>query len=92
MYHNSQNYRLTNNDGWVQVGRPIRPSKPNYIKSTYQNKREYDNYIEYKPQNNMHNITKKIDDNNYKKTLCKNINNIGKCIYGNKCLFAHNID
>ena len=32
----------------------------------------------------------KID--NYKKILCKNINNLGKCIYNNKCLYAHSLE
>ena len=29
---------------------------------------------------------------NYKKILCKNINNVGKCIYNNKCLYAHSLE
>lgn len=82
MYNTIKNYRLTNNDGWVHVGRQSRPAKTSYMKPIQQS-----NYTEYKPQ---YNIQK--DDTNYKKTLCKNINNIGKCIYSNKCLFAHNLE
>ncbi len=35
---------------------------------------------------------RKQKNDNYKKILCKNINNIGKCIYNNKCLYAHSLD
>lgn len=34
----------------------------------------------------------KLRNENYKKILCKNINNIGKCIYNNKCLYAHSLE
>jgi hypothetical protein len=32
------------------------------------------------------------NNDNYKKILCKNINDIGKCIYNNKCLYAHSLE
>ena len=55
-------------------------------------------------QNNINETNNIIDDNsektkqietnndNYKKILCKNINDIGKCIYNNKCLYAHSLE
>lgn len=35
---------------------------------------------------------RKQKNDNYKKILCKNINNIGRCIYNNKCLYAHSLE
>ena len=35
---------------------------------------------------------RKNKGDNYKKILCKNININGKCIYNNKCLYAHSLD
>ena len=32
------------------------------------------------------------DKYNHKKILCKNITSIGKCLYTQKCLFAHSLD
>lgn len=47
--------------------------------------------------NNIDEDSLKIQQNdircgNYKKILCKNINSIGRCIYTNKCLYAHSLD
>jgi len=66
-----------------------------YNQKDNQNDNHYDN--SYRHQHNNQNDND-IDDNekykndNYKKILCKNINSIGKCIYTNKCLYAHSID
>ena len=35
---------------------------------------------------------KKQKNDNYKKILCKNININGRCIYNNKCLYAHTLE
>jgi hypothetical protein len=126
MYHNSKNknetnYRLTNNDGWIQVTRGSKSHTQNntadnltkdyrplgtygssyknhykeHYKSSTQIKPSYyekKDYMHKKVEDTNSEIEEKRDYNNYKKTLCKNINNIGKCIYSNKCLFAHNIE
>lgn len=45
--------------------------------------------------NGSYNITMDIEKykkDNYKKILCKNITSIGRCIYTNKCLYAHSLD
>ena len=36
-------------------------------------------------------LKKQLNDN-FKKILCKNITNSGKCIYNNKCLYAHGLE
>ena len=51
---------------------------------------QYQNDIENDDNISINNDKYKND--NYKKILCKNINSIGKCIYTNKCLYAHSID
>jgi len=55
----------------------IESAKKNFIK-----RKEQDDELDMKSQ--------KID--NYKKILCKNVNTNKKCIYGNKCLYAHSLD
>ena len=36
--------------------------------------------------------TLRYKNENYKKILCKNIHSIGRCVYTNKCLYAHSLD
>jgi hypothetical protein len=38
------------------------------------------------------NYDKKIKDINFKKLLCNNILTIGKCCYGNNCLYSHSLN
>lgn len=56
------------------------------------NRRFVDNYPKKERVNydNYYSFDRKQD--NYKKILCKNINSIGKCIYMNKCLYAHSLE
>jgi len=57
------------------------------------NKRTWRNYkrdAEEKYQDEE--ISRSSRNENYKKILCKNINNVGKCIYNNKCLYAHSLE
>ena len=51
-----------------------------------------DTYHKKNNEFNRENNIKKQKSDNYKKILCKNINIHGKCIYNNKCLYAHSIE
>ncbi|VBB18089.1 hypothetical protein YASMINEVIRUS_552 [Yasminevirus sp. GU-2018] len=65
----------------------IRVMKKDQSRSSYrdrQDDRDSDDSQEYD--------NTKYKNDNYKKILCKNINSIGKCIYTNKCLYAHSLD
>jgi hypothetical protein len=53
--------------------------------------RSFKNY-HYRTAMNHQDPERNQKQDNYKKILCKNITSSGKCIYGNKCLYAHSLD
>jgi hypothetical protein len=57
--------------------------KQDTVQEKKMNKDNRDNESEY---------TRKQKNDNYKKILCKNITSCGKCIYNNKCLYAHSLE
>jgi hypothetical protein len=51
-----------------------------------------DESVSTKENNEASDVMISRKQNNYKKILCKNINRIGRCVYNNKCLYAHSLD
>lgn len=82
--------------------RPWQPQSRNrhYHRDSYNNRdreHSYDSHdkchgSDRESRYDRNNDKKRQKNDNYKKILCKNINRDGKCIYNNKCLFAHNLE
>lgn len=64
----------------------------NYYNNNYQKKNKNDNWTFVRNDNHKVEYDDNTASKNFKKILCKNINSVGKCIYTNKCLYAHSLD
>lgn len=94
---------ITDNNRWIPVSNKFNGNHNNYINDKpWHNKcNTYNKYERYNRDTSYQTVNRyKVDceymrkqrNDNYKKILCKNIINGNKCIYNDKCLYAHNLE
>lgn len=94
----SNNTRLWQSEDFTNsvkssVKNSVKNSAKNNDRQIFHRNKKYNSLIDNIDRNQMvfneNNVDKK--NFNYKKILCKNVNASGKCIYNNKCLYAHSL-
>lgn len=90
MYQNNHNEEWT----FVPYGKRNGYAQQSQSQSQSQLQSQYQKSWKYTRNNNeIRSLSgSQTENENYKKILCKNINNVGKCIYNNKCLYAHSLE